>query len=95
MKSIRVHFTGAARAISGEKQITLELEDTASYQDVVQELAVRYPGLVGVLIAPDQRSFLSANFFNRNGEEAILPEMMTEKPRDGELLIILYFIVGG
>jgi hypothetical protein len=95
MKQITVEFTGAAREISGERKIRLELSDQGSYQDIVNMLARRFPGLVGTLISADKRSLLSANLFNRNGEEPIMPEQMSDSPRDGERIVLLYFIVGG
>ncbi len=95
MKTIEVEFTGVERAISGLKTLQLTLEDEASYRDIIQELASRFPGMVGILIAPDLRSFLSANLFNRNGEEAIMPDCMDDQPQDGDRLVIIYFMVGG
>ncbi len=95
MKTIEVVFTGAAREITKEKQIRIDLSDRDSYRDLVRILAVRYPGLVGTLIAEDHQALLSANLFNRNGEEPIMPEEMDLAPRDGERIVILYFIVGG
>ncbi len=95
MKKIAVEFTGAAREIIGEKKIVLELPDEVCYHDIVEVLAARYPGLIGTLISADRRSLLSANLFNRNGEEPIMPENMDDTPQDGERIVILYFIVGG
>jgi hypothetical protein len=95
MKAIEVEFTGVDRAITGLKTIQLTLEDQASYRDVIQELARRFPGMVGILIAPDLRSFLSANLFNRNGDEPILPGCMDDQPQNGDRLVIIYFMVGG
>jgi hypothetical protein len=95
MKTIEVEFTGVDRVITGLKTYQLTLEDDASYRDVIQALAERFPGMVNILIAPDLRSFLSANLFNRNGEEPILPDCMDDQPADGDRLIIIYFMVGG
>ncbi len=95
MKTIEIEFTGVDRAITGLKKVQLPLDDQASYRDILQVLADRYPGMVGILIAPDLRSFLSANLFNRNGEEAVMPAQMDDRPKDGDRLIIIYFMVGG
>lgn len=95
MKTIEVEFTGVARSLAGEKKIQLALDDQASYREIVQELARRYPEFVGVLIAPDAQSFLSASLFNRADGDPIMPDAMDGSPPDGEQLVILYFIVGG
>jgi hypothetical protein len=95
MKAIEIEFTGAARAITGLKTIQLTLDNRASYRDIVQVLADRYPVLIGVLITADKRSFLSANLFDRNGDEPIMPDRMDDQPGNGDRLVVLYFIVGG
>ncbi len=95
MKTIEVVFTGAAREITKEKNVQIELRDQSTYRDLVGTLADRYPGLVGTLISDDHQALLSANLFNRNGEEPIMPEEMDLAPRDGERIVIVYFIVGG
>ncbi len=95
MMLIQVEFTGAAKEIAGRGEVSLTLPETASYREVIQDLAQRYPGLVGMIIAPDRRSLLSAMIFDRNGGEAILPGMLDQSPQDGDRLILLYFIVGG
>jgi hypothetical protein len=92
---IQVEFTGAAREIAGRREVSLTLPETATYHDVIQSLAHMYPGLVGMIIADDQRSLLSAMIFDRNDGEAILPGMLDQSPRDLDRLILLYFIVGG
>ena len=95
MKRVQVDFSGAAREITQEKSIALDLQDRATYRDIVQILAEHYPGLVGTLISDDHQALLSANLFNRNGEEPVMPEEMDLAPRDRERIVILYFIVGG
>jgi hypothetical protein len=93
--NIVVEFTGGGGAMTGTREVTLNLTDSATYRDVVKRLAQMYPGLVGAIIAPDGNSLLSAMFFDRNGEESILPAMMDQSPRDGDRLILMFFIVGG
>lgn len=95
MKTVEIEFTGVARSLAGQKKILLALDDQASYREIVQELARRYPEFVGVLIAPDQQAFLSASLFNRVDGNPIMPDAMDALPPDGEQLVILYFIVGG
>ena len=95
MKTVEVGFTGVAQVIAGQKKISIQLADQASYADLVQILAKLFPKLVGVLISTDERSLLSGNLFSRDNEQPIMPDEMTGVPQDRERLIILYFIVGG
>jgi hypothetical protein len=95
MKLVEVEFTNAAREITQQKSILLKLADQASYRDIVVQLANLYPAFVGVLVAADKQSLLSANLFSRLGELPIMPEQMDDLPVDGERLVILNFIVGG
>lgn len=92
---IQVEFTGAAKEIAGRREVSLTLPEDATYREVIRRLAQAYPGLVGMIIAPDQTSLLSAMIFDRNGGEAILPGMFDQTLRDSDRLILLYFIVGG
>jgi len=93
--NIVVEFTGGGRAITGTREVTLNLPDSATYRDVVRRLAQMYPGLVGAIIAADGNSLLSAMIFDRNGEESILPAMLDQSPRNDDRLILMFFIVGG
>jgi hypothetical protein len=95
MKTICVELTGAPGAIAGQKEIVLQLPPEATYRDVVQQLAEAHPGLIGMLIADDKRSLLSANLFSRAGQEPVMPDLMDGIPPDGERLVVVFFIVGG
>ena len=81
--------------MAGAREVALDFPAGVTYRGVVARLADLYPGLVGVVIAEDRRSLLSAMIFDRNGSEAILPGMFEQSPQDGDRLILLYFIVGG
>ncbi len=93
--NIQVEFTGAARDITGIRTVTLVLSETATYVDVIRRLAELYPGLVGTIINLEHNALLSAMIFDRNGGEAILPGMLDANLRDGDRLMLMYFIVGG
>jgi len=92
---VEVEFTNAVRAITQQKTIRLELKDGSTYRDIVAQLADRFPALIGVLIAPDRRTLLSANLFKRQDGQPVMPDQMDDQPEDGARLIILFFIVGG
>jgi hypothetical protein len=92
---IVVEFTGGGRAMTGTREVTLDLPDNSTYREVVRRLAQMYPALVGAIIAADGNSLMSAMIFNRNGEESIVAAMLDQSPDDGDRLILMFFIVGG
>ncbi|BAJ62597.1 MULTISPECIES: MoaD/ThiS family protein [Anaerolinea] len=92
---VTVELTGAARAHAGVKTLSLDLPDTATYRDIVRELAKHFPQLVGWLIAPDGESFLSSNMLVINGDLATPVMVLDENPADGEHLILMSVITGG
>ncbi len=92
---VQIEFTGLAREIVGGKQISLTLDEGASYSDVVERLGQLYPKLIDILIEPNGRCLLNANFFSRGEEDVIFPSQMEEGVRSGEKLILISIIVGG
>ncbi len=92
---IVVEFTGIARAIAGSREVGLSVPENTTYNQIVGLLGEKYPGLLGVLIAPDGSTLLNANVFSRAGDEVILPDNMDDCPQTGDRLILLSVIVGG
>jgi molybdopterin converting factor small subunit len=90
-----IEFTGAARDIIKRKEITLTLENHTTYQQIIQLLGVQYPGLIGLLIDRDGKTFLSANLFVINGDLTNPAMLMSESPKDGDRLILMSVITGG
>jgi hypothetical protein len=91
---LTVELTGLGRAIAG-RDVDLTLPVGSDYHVVVACLAERFPGLVGIVIAPGGRELLNANIISRNGEELIMPDMLDGCPSDGDRLTLLSIIVGG
>ena len=92
---VTVEFTGAARVVTGQKTIAVELAETATYRDIVRHLALAYPGLIGLLIDKDGETFLSSNMFVINGDLATPAMVLSEHPHAGDHLILMSLITGG
>ncbi len=92
--NLTVELTGLGRAIAGH-EVALTLPPGSDYHGVVACLAERFPGLVGIVIAPGGQDLLNANIISRNGEELIMPDMLDSCPMDGDRLTLLSIIVGG
>jgi len=90
-----VELNGVAREIAGSGVIEVELGDGESYQGVVEKLAKLKPGLIGILIDLDGKTFLSSNLFVKNGDMSQPAMLMDESPRDGDRLTIISPITGG
>jgi molybdopterin converting factor small subunit len=90
-----IELNGVPRDIAGAAELEVDLPVGSTYTDVVARLARLKPGLVGILIDQDGRTFLSSNMFIRNGDMAQPAMLMEEKPRDGEHLVIISPITGG
>lgn len=95
MKHVTVEFTGLAKAITGKQEVTLTLPVGTTYGSIVQELGEIYPGLIGILIAEDGKTFLSSNMFVINGDLANPVMIMDQEPRDGEHIHLMSVITGG
>lgn len=91
-----VEFSGISRIVTKERQITLDLPDGTSFQDLVEVLSFRYPGLVGQVIDPADRTLYASNLFNLNGKHMIRPDAMVgEGPQDGDRLMLMSVLAGG
>jgi hypothetical protein len=95
MKSIVIHLTGGAAAVTEVRQFCLFLPDSATYQDVISGIAAAQPALVGMVIDHDGKSMLSSNLFVVNSQEVILQGMWDLQPGDGDILTLLSPATGG
>ena len=92
---ITIEFTGLARQIVGQKEVSWDIAPATTYAHIVARLAREYPGLIGTLIDTDGVTFLSSNMFIINGDMALPAMVMHESPRDGDRLSLVSVITGG
>lgn len=90
-----VELNGVAREIAGSGEVEVELGEGATYRSVVERLAQLKPNLIGILIDPDGKTFLSSNMFIINGDMSRPAMLMDECPRNGDRLTIISPITGG
>ena len=95
MKTITIHLSGAAAALSGTRAIELALENNATYADVIRKMGEIYPALIGLIIDQDGHTMLSSNFFQLSEQEFILHGMWDLIPKDGAVLTLISPITGG
>mgnify|MGYP001070766733 CR=1 FL=1 len=92
---VNLEFFGLSRLVVGKKEIALDLEENATFRDVVRKLAAMYPDLIGNVIRPDGESLQHPNIFNRNAKQMIRADQMDERPSDGDRIILMSMSAGG
>ena len=92
---LTLEFHGLPLAIVGQKVLSFNLPDPATYRDLVRRLAADYPQLIDLVIDRDQENFLSSNMFVINGDLATPAMLLDETPPDGVHLILMSVITGG
>ena len=80
---------------AGEKEISLELEEGATFHDIVRVLSSKYPEMIGNVIKPDHKSLQPPNIFNLNAKSMIQPNQMDKCPSDGDRIILMSMSAGG
>jgi len=92
---IQVEFLGLSRFTAGVKEITLDLEESTTFRDIVCLLATRYPAMIGNVIQPDGETLQYPNIFNLNAKRMIKADQMDESPSDGDRIILMSMSAGG
>lgn len=92
---IQVELFGLSRLIAGEKEITLELSDEATFRDAVRALARRYPDMIGDIVQADGMTLQAPNILNLDGRRMIQPHQMDEALSDGDRVIVMSMSAGG
>lgn len=88
-----VEFLGLARGLTGTKERVLEVEDSATFRDVLRRLAKDYPPLVGPVIKPDTYELDPSHILSLDGRR--VPRDLDERPEDGQRLILMFVETGG
>ena len=95
--AVRIHleFLGLSRLAAGTKEITLDLEDSTTFRDIVRMLGTRYPDMIGNVIQPDGETLQAPNIFNLNARRMIQTSQMNDSPGDGDRIIVMSVSAGG
>jgi len=92
---IQVELFGLSRLIAREKEITLTLEEGATFRDVVRALVRKYPEMVGDVVQADGETMQAPNILNLDGRRMIQPHQMDERISDGDRIILMSMSAGG
>jgi hypothetical protein len=97
---VRVEMLGLARLVTGERKVSLELDQDATYRDIVRALSERYPALIGNVIQSDKKNLQAPNILNLDAKQMIQSKQMDnrladELDPDGNYRIILMSMSAG
>jgi molybdopterin converting factor small subunit len=93
--NVNVEFLGVFRLAAGTREITVPLQEGASFRDLIAVIGERYPAMVGNMIAPDKGRLLGSNALNYNGKRMIQEEELDERLEDGAQVTLMSILAGG
>jgi molybdopterin converting factor small subunit len=92
---VRVEMLGLSRLVTGQREVTLDLTQEATYRDIVRALSEMYPALVGNVIQSDRQSLQAPNIFNLNARTMIQSKQMENSLNEGDRIILMSMSAGG
>lgn len=92
---VQVELFGLSRLIAGEKEITLRLNEGATFRDAVRALVQKYPEMIGDVVQADGETMQAPNILNLDGKRMIQPHHMDENLSDGDRIILMSMSAGG
>jgi molybdopterin converting factor small subunit len=92
---IRLEFFGVARLVTGAREHFFDLQEGATYGELVRHLGRRYPALIGDVIQPGGDRLQLPNTFYNKDARFIKPEQMDHRLQDGDQLILMSLSAGG
>ncbi len=90
---LTVEMLGLSRRLAQTKESLVELDDQATFRDVLAHLAARFPALVGPVIVPDTFGIVSSHMINVDGRSVVTD--LDSHPQDGQRLILMFVEAGG
>jgi molybdopterin converting factor small subunit len=92
---VSVEFAGLSRVLTGARQVSLDLGESVTFQDIVRILADKYPSLVGKVIQPEGEGLYPSNLLNINGQHMVQGNQMDQSPAEGDRIILMSILAGG
>jgi len=86
---------GLSRLVTGQREVSLELKEQATYRDIVRALSEMYPALIGNVIQSDKESLQAPNIFNLNARHMIQSKQMENPLNEGDRIILMSMSAGG
>ncbi|NLD44918.1 MAG: MoaD/ThiS family protein [Chloroflexi bacterium] len=88
-----VEFLGQSRRLANAREVVVRVGDTASYRDVLRQVAADFPALLGPLIVPHSFGLVPSYMLNVDGRRVVSD--LDALPEDGQRLIFMFVEAGG
>jgi hypothetical protein len=92
---VQIELLGLSRLVTGQREISLDLEADATFRDIVRTLADTYPQMIGNVIRPDRATLQEPNIFNLNARRMVQAAQMDESPGENDRIILMSMSAGG
>lgn len=92
---VRVELLGLSRLVTGQREVSFEMDEDATYRDLVYRLSKDYPGLVGNVIQADRRNLQAPNILNLNARQMVQSRQMDERLSEDDRIILMSISAGG
>ena len=92
---VQIELLGLSRLVTGQREISLELEPDATFRAIVRLLADTYPQMIGNVIRPDRATLQEPNIFNLNARRMVQAAQMDESPGENDRIILMSMSAGG
>jgi molybdopterin converting factor small subunit len=92
---VQVELLGLSRLVTGQREVSLDLEEEATYRHIVRALSEQYPALVGNVIQSDRESLQAPNIFNLNARQMIQSKQMDDCLKKDDRIILMSMSAGG
>ncbi|MBN1401283.1 MAG: MoaD/ThiS family protein [Anaerolineae bacterium] len=90
---LTVEFLGLARRLTQTRESLVDLDDQATFRDVLRHLAARFPSLCESVIRRDSFDLVPSYMLNLNGRRAVRDLDMPAE--DGQRLLLMFLEAGG
>jgi hypothetical protein len=90
---LTVEFLGVARRLTQTKESLVEMDDQATFRDVLRHVALAFPALVGPVLVPEVFDLVSSYMINVDGRRVV--QDLDAPTQDGQRLILMFVEAGG
>ena len=90
---LAVEFLGLSRRLAQTKDSLVEVGDQATFRDVLRQVGVCFPALVGPIIVPGSHDLVSSYMLNVNGRR--VARDLDERAEGAKRLILMFVEAGG
>jgi len=93
--NVQLEFAGLARVMTRICQISINLNEGTTFQELIGYLSEQYPVLIGQVIKPDGKTLYPSNMLNLDGKRMIQDSQMSDPLQDGDRIILMSVLAGG